>query len=154
MPQIRVFSWNKGGLGSGLFQELVAWLETNGSWDVVILQEAHWKEVSDFSSGGMWWLELHSLFGVQCSRPDTSSGILIMPAKRTFSDIATAELIPGRLLQVRAMRAASQILIDVFGLYQHVHRTHLSEARNRQLRGQVWLLMPYQHGISFSLRGT
>ena len=136
IPQLRVLSWNTSGLSSGLFQELVAWLETNGPWDIVVLQETHWREVSDFSSGG--WSCIHSSGYSVLGSPDTSSGILIMLAKRTFSDIATAELIPGRLLQVRGMHNASQIPIDVFGLYQHVHRTHLSEAKNRQLRGQVW----------------
>ena len=136
MPHVRIFSWNVGGLSSSLFQELMAWLEVNGPWDAVLLQETHWHEVEDFSSGP--WSCVHTSGHAADKLPDRSAGVLIMLSKKTFSDITTSELVAGRLLQVRATHRRSQVPVDFLGVYQHVHRTHLSETKNRQLRGQVW----------------
>ena len=137
VPQIRVFSWNVGGLSSSIYQELLAWLSVNGPWDAVILQETHWKEVSDYHSGE--WCCIHTT-GHQASpaESDRSAGILIMISKRTFADITVSEHVAGRLLQVQAQHKLSQLPVDFLGVYQHVHRTHQSPAKNRQLRGIVW----------------
>ena len=50
-PKIRSFSWNTGGLSAPSFQELVAWLDLEDRFEVVILQETHWRDSTDFKSG-------------------------------------------------------------------------------------------------------
>ena len=136
LPQLRIFSWNTGGLSSGLYQELLAWLDTHGPWDVIILQKTHWHEVADYNSGS--WSCIHSSGHTASDGPDRSAGILIMLSKKAFSDIATPDLLPGRLLHVRAAHKQSHLAVTLLGIYQHVYRSHLSAAKNRQLRGAVW----------------
>ena len=136
VPTISVFCWNVGGLASHIFQELMAWLATNGTWDIIILQETHWGPTDDFSSGE--WSCVHSSGHTAKEGPDKFAGLLIVISRKAFRNIATQEHVPGRLLQVRALHTKSQHTIDVQGIYQHVRRTTMNVSQNRRVRQGVW----------------
>ena len=136
LPTIRMFSWNVGGLSSALYQELQAWIATSAQWDLIILQETHWRSTADYVSGD--WLCIHSSsYDVQ-DTPDRHAGVMILLSKKAFRDVAVHEHIAGRLLQVRATHIRSQLPVDIFGVYQHVYRTHLTASQNKTLRGKLW----------------
>ena len=120
-----------------VYQELLAWLEhpEHTAYRLVILQETHWHQVSDYCSGG--WQCIHSSGYVEGAKPDRSSGLLIMLAKASFCDIATQELHAGRLLHVQATYKPTGLPITILALYQHVWRTQLSTSENLQLRGEI-----------------
>ncbi|CAE7416447.1 unnamed protein product [Symbiodinium sp. CCMP2592] len=81
------------------FQELMAWLATNGTWDVVILQETHWGVTEDFCSGE--WSCIHSSGHAAKDNPDKYAGILIMMSRKAFRNIAAQE---HASLQLRPFR--------------------------------------------------
>ena len=132
-----MLSWNTSGLGGGVYQELLAWLEhpEHTTYQLVILQESHWHQVSHYCSGG--WQCIHSSGFVEGAQPDRSSGLLIMLAKASFCDIATQELHAGRLLHVQATYKPTGLPITILALYQHVWRTQLSTSENLRLRGEI-----------------
>ncbi|CAE7840054.1 pol [Symbiodinium sp. CCMP2592] len=142
---LNLLSWNAGGLSSHVYQELLAWIDQQNCYQIIIIQESHWTCESDFTSGP--WLCMHSS-GYACSPPDRSSGILVMLSKKYFEDPAVHEPIPGRVLQVRATVKTSQLPITIVGIYQHVWRTHLSTIQNLELRRGVW------HAISTIVQQT
>ena len=135
-PKIRSFSWNTGGLSAPSFQELVAWLDLEDRFEVVILQETHWRDSTDFKSGR--WFCIHSSGYASDLSFDRYGGILIMLNSRVFEEPSVQEIYPGRLLHVRAVHKPSYLSVDVLGLYQHVNRTHLSSELNRSYRNQIW----------------
>ena len=77
-----------------------------------MLQETHWSESREWAADG--WFFCHS-----ASSKPKSGGILIALKQDTFDhpEIRWQELIPGRLLHVRA-HAGKQHL-DMVGIYQH-----------------------------------
>ena len=132
-----MLSWNTSGLGGGVYQELLAWLEhpEHTAYQLVVLQETHWHQVSDYCSGG--WQCIHSSGFVEGAKPDRSSGLLIMLAKAFFCDIATQELHAGRLLHVQTIYKPTGLPITILALYQHVWRTQLSSSENLRLQGEI-----------------
>ena len=134
---LRMLSWNTSGLGGGVCQELLAWLEhpDHTLYHLVVLQETHWHQVSDYCSGG--WQCIHSSGLKEGSTPDRSSGLLVLLAKAAFCDIATQELHAGRLLHVQAVYKPTGLPITILALYQHVWRTQLTTTENLKLRGAI-----------------
>ena len=136
VPKVSVFNWNVGGLASHIFQELMAWLATHGTWDIIILQETHWGNTEDFNSGE--WSCIHSSGHAAQDGPDKHAGVMILLSRKAFRNIAAQEHVPGRLLHARALHVQSQHTVDVISTYQHVHRTHMSPSKNRKTRQRVW----------------
>ena len=136
VPKVSVFNWNVGGLASHVFQELMAWLATHGTWDIIILQETHWGTTEDSNSGE--WSCIHSSGHAAQDGPDKFAGVMILLSRKAFRNIAAQEHVPGRLLHARALHVQSQHTVDVISIYQHVHRTHTSLSQNRKLRQNVW----------------
>ncbi|CAE7773374.1 LINE-1 retrotransposable element ORF2 protein [Symbiodinium microadriaticum] len=58
IPPVMCLNWNAGGLSSAVYQELIAWLDEQHKYQVILLQETHWPQSSDFTSGN--WLCIHS----------------------------------------------------------------------------------------------
>ena len=135
-PAIRCLSWNASGLSSALFQEFTAWLDLEGCYDLVVLQETHWGSCSDFFSGG--WACLHSSGHHTDVSYDKHGGILVMARKQVFKDMAFREIYPGRLVHFRATHASTGLICDLIGLYQHVWRTHLPTEQNHIYRNDIW----------------
>ena len=134
-PSVQCFSWNAGGLSSAVYQELVSWLDVQGTFQIAVLQESHWPHCSDYTSGN--WMCIHS-----ASDPDAAydryAGVMVMLSKQHFQDPAVHEIHKGRVLHVRATHKLTQTRIDVLAVYQHVWRSHLSTQQNHDLRGAVW----------------
>ena len=135
-PVIRSFSWNTGGLCAPTFQELVAWLDLENRFEVVILQETHWRESTDFRSG-RWFCVHSSGYGSDLSY-DRYGGVLVMLHRDAFEEPSVQELYPGRLVHVRAVHKSSYLTVDIFGIYQHVYRTQLSAEQNHSHRQHIW----------------
>ena len=66
------------------------------------------------------------------------AGLLVLLSKKYFQDPAVHEVLPGRLLHVRAMHRHTRARLNVVALYQHVWRNQLTTHHNRELRGHVW----------------
>ena len=56
-----------------------------------------------------------------------------MLSKKHLAEAALSEVVPGRILQVRATFKASGLPITVVGVYQHVWRTSLTTVQNLEL---------------------
>ena len=89
VPKVSVFNWNVGGLASHIFQELMAWLATHGTWDIIILQETHWGNTEDFNSGE--WSCIHSSGHAAQDGPDKHAGMMILLSRKAFRNIAAQE---------------------------------------------------------------
>ena len=152
---IRVLSWNATILASGLFQELMAWLDScpaNKQYHLIMIQETHWRSTTDFQSGS--WKCMHSS-GYDCpTGVEKSSGVLLLASTRHFKDIAIKEVCPGRLLQMQATLSQTNRPITIFNVYQHVWRSHLSTVENHRLRTRCGThlnkaVTKYPRGITF-----
>ncbi|CAE7274187.1 unnamed protein product, partial [Symbiodinium sp. KB8] len=114
----------------------MAWLDSEGRFEVVILQETHWRDSTDFRSG-RWYCIHSSGYGSEVSY-DRFGGVLVMLRQEAFEEPSVQELYPGRLLHVRAVHKQSNLTVDVLGIYQHVHRTHLPPEQNQAYRQHIW----------------
>ena len=85
---VSVRSLNAGGLNSSMYQEVLAWCDQQASLDIVILQETHWGQTGDFTSGK--WLTMHTAGSPDPAAHARFSGILVDPCVQ--------ELVPGRLV--------------------------------------------------------
>ena len=131
-----MLSWNAGGLSSGIYQEFLAWVDLQGRYQLLVIQESHWSQTQDYHSGD--WLRTQSSGQEIPEGRDRSSGLLVLLSRRHFMDPCVVELIPGRLLQVQAVLRASKLPITILAVYQHVRRTHLPTAENHRLRNALW----------------
>ena len=66
------------------------------------------------------------------------SGILVMINKTALKDPCVQEIIPGGLVLVRAVLRSTNMPIAVYGVYQHVWRSHLTTTVNQALRQATW----------------
>ena len=95
-----------------LLAETLHWLNQQINVKVLMLQETHWSDSRDWAADG--WFFCHS-----ASPKPRSGGLLIALKQDSFdhSSIRWQELIPGRLLHVRAY--AGQQHLDLVNVYQH-----------------------------------
>ncbi|CAE7946771.1 pol, partial [Symbiodinium sp. KB8] len=82
------------------------------------------------------------------------SGILFLLHRRRFQDPRLLDILPGRLALVQATSKTTQLPVSIIGVYQHVWRSHLTTARNLELRRNLWehldrqlLLIPQRHHL-------
>ncbi|CAE7632953.1 Pol [Symbiodinium sp. CCMP2592] len=129
-------SWNAGGLPSHMYQEFLAWCDMQWQLDIIVVQETHWHETSDYVSGS--WLVLHS----SGRGPDVEfgrcSGLLFLINQRVFKDPRILEVMPGRLALIQMCHKTSNTPISLIGVYQHVWRSGLTTAKNKELRQGLW----------------
>ena len=112
---IKYICWNSGGLTSGVWEELLSQLADPQFADVslVILQETHWRGVSQFTRD-CW----HAIFSG--SNGEKGAGVAIM-VKKTFcqaQSLRYTEVQPGRILHERVPGDA--VSLDVISVYQFV----------------------------------
>ena len=152
VPHLRVFSWNASGLSSSMFQELIAWCDIQSNIDVIVIQETHWHETSDFTTGP--WQAIHSSGRAAPDGLGRCSGLLFLLHRSKFQDPRVSELIPGRLALVQATSKTTRLPVSILGVYQHVWRSGLTTARNHELRHDLWnrldhalLTIPRRHHL-------
>ena len=113
----------------------MAWLDTQHKHQIVLLQESHWPQSCDFTSGS--WMCIHS-----ASDPDEAhdryAGVMVLLSKLHFRDPAVHEIHKGRLLHVRTTHITTSTVVDILAVYQHVWRTHLTTQQNQELRDGIW----------------
>ena len=123
----RAFSWNTGGLGGGLYDELLLYLKRS-NFDVVLLQETKWR----FES--MWEDATHYFIHSGTSAKDHSqAGLLTIISKRVVDkgSLRFISAIDGRLLRVQFKHGPRQV--DVINFYQHTWRPtkHVQSLRHK-----------------------
>ena len=90
---VHCLSWNAGGLSSPIYQELLAWLDLQDKFRVVVIQETHWPDSCDFHSGG-WFCILSA--GNPSNPFERYAGLLVLLSKKYFQDPAVHEVLPGQ----------------------------------------------------------
>ena len=131
--RLYVMCWNVGGLSTGLFDELLAWLALPQQTYIsaVLLQETHWQHQSEWCSGN--WTCVHS------GDPSHKyAGVMCMLSNNCFQPqhVRHQTLIDGRLLHVRA--GALDDAVDFFCLYQHPWNVRVPKPELHARRDKVW----------------
>ena len=128
---LHVFCWNAGGLGGGLYAELLTFL-TNSTYDVAIILESKWQECLEFTTGP--WSCIHS----GC-RSRKQAGVLIFIHQRITqpSRIRFEHVLQGRLLHVRVpLPGRDARHLHILGIYQKTYDPKCSSMLEQRL--QVW----------------
>ena len=132
--RIRILSINVGGMTTTTWNELHAWLNIAepDSFDIVTIQETHWKQNSEFNSGP--W----TVVGTGCAEGDRCAGVMTMVHKRLGNSqcVMHREILKGRMQHVRVLSGPTAI--DIVNTYQHVWRTQYDQERNLECRMRVW----------------
>ena len=143
---IRIVTWNSGGLNLARQTEVRTWLEQeslNSPTHVLCIQETHWPTTTEYRDGP--WTCIHSGSGSR------EGGVLVMLNTKYFQDvdIKRAEIKPGRLLHVRI---CSNPAIDLLCVYQHAWNPAKSEYQHRSVPAEQ-LLMNNRQDIWQSMQG-
>ena len=128
---IQVMTWNAGGLGGGVYDELLTHLSAS-TIDVAVIQESRWTECMEYTSGP--WTCVHS--GCKTRR---HAGLLVLMHSRLVapSQVRFEHLLKGRLLHVRVpLQSADRRHLHIIAIYQKTHDP--SDKSAPQQRQQVW----------------
>ena len=115
------FSWNIGGLSLANWDALQLWFSSQ-DWDVIHLQETHWRHTST-------WTQRH----YYCLHDgcDRGGGLLTLISRKfcTMDEVTWHSVVPGRLQHIRIhMKGRS---LDLLNCYQHVRHHQNIESRNQ-----------------------
>ena len=130
---LRIFCWNAGGLGGGLYPELLTFLN-NSPYDAAVILESKWQESMEFTTDH--WSCVHS--GCKTRK---QAGVLILIHHRIAppSQLRFEHILQGRLLHVRApLPGKDSRHIHFIGIYQKAFDPKACTAEQRQ---QVWLAL-------------
>ena len=116
---LRLLSWNCGGLHRARHAELTTWL-AEAPVDVLptilCCSETHWSQASEHTActGSRKWHALHSGSGT------SAGGLLVLISSHVCAaaDIQLKEIAPGRLLHIR-INLSGRPAIDLLACYQH-----------------------------------
>ena len=125
------------GASSAAYQEFTCWLEVHQSdWDVVLVQETHWKGDTRCYTTGPW-----HVVSTGAQKGDTSSGVAIFVRRRLASADSLSYRVhaQGRVLHVRI--PAKNNSIDAICVYQQVWRGNSNTEKNVQNRQRIWQAM-------------
>ena len=132
--RVEVLTFNVSSLSSAMWQELQAWLATKeaSSYDVIMLQETHWSQMSDFQSGP--W---HCV-GTPIADKDKCSGLATLIHSRLgpAEAIQCKTFLKGRVTMTRVHQQFGAL--DVINVYQHVWRSKHTTAQNQASRASVY----------------
>ena len=131
-PRIHVLSWNAGGLSSEGAAEFEHFLNSS-QYAVALVQETHWSTSGEWSKGD--WTFIHS--PSKRARQDGVK-VVLRTSMLTSAEVSWQEIIPGRLLRVRAVINHQQW--ELFSLYQHAMSPGSAEEKAKLLakRDEVW----------------
>ena len=128
---VQLFTWNSGGLGGGLYDELLTYL-TNSRVDIAVVQESKWTACMEYTSGP--WTCVHT--GCKSRK---QAGVLVMVHTRLAlpSQIRFEHLVKGRLIHVRVpLKTSDHRHLHVLGVYQKTHENN--DKTTPQQRQQIW----------------
>ena len=128
-----VFTWNAGGLGTEIYQDLVAWLHTQ-KVDIAMIQGTRWTGEATWRSNGYSVIKS----GEDPGKSAVHTGLLVFISERvcTFEDISYSPIDPGRILHVKCKTGHNSI--DLINLYQHPDAISSTRLRPMDARGAVW----------------
>ena len=127
---LRIFCWNAGGLGGGLYPEPLAFLH-NSQYDIAVILESKWQENMEFTTGQ--WSCVHS--GCKTRK---QAGVLILIHHRIAppSQLRFEHILQGRLLHIRVpLPGRDSRHVHIIGIYQ---KAFDSKATTTEQRQQVW----------------
>ena len=122
-----LLTWNVGGLGGGLYDELLLYIKQS-SHDIVIVQETKWRSESTWEDEQHYFIHTGSQAKDHCH-----AGVLTVIARRIVDPGSLRFIAPiaGRLLRVQFKHGPRQI--DVINVYQHTWRNtkHVTALRSK-----------------------
>ena len=126
---LQVYTWNVGGLGGGLYDEILYYIHQHPV-DVLMIQETKWRFTSSWDTHQ--YIFVHS--GSQ--EPDFKQGGLLTVVAKRLLDPGTlryVDVIPGRLLRIQFHRHSQPC--DLLNFYQHTWRAtdHVRRLRHQAL---------------------
>ena len=128
---LTVLSWNAGGLGGGVYDEVMTHLSASNI-DIAVIQESKWSECMEYTSGA--WSCIHS--GCKTHK---HAGILVAVHSRVAlpSQLRFEHYLKGRLLHVRVpLQTSDSRHLHVVAIYQ---KTHVVSDKNTPVqRQQAW----------------
>ena len=128
---LTVLSWNAGGLGGGVYDEIMTHLSASNV-DIAVIQESKWSECMEYTSGA--WSCIHS--GCKTRK---HAGILVAVHSRVAlpSQLRFEHYLKGRLLHVRVpLQTSDSRHLHVIAIYQ---KTHVVSDKNTPVqRQQAW----------------
>eukprot|EP00439_Symbiodinium_sp_Y106_P087445 s228_g54.t1 len=128
---LHIFCWNSGGLGGGLYPELLTFL-TESATDVAIILETKWQENMEFTTGP--WTCVH---GGCKSRKEAGILILVRQSLAPASQLRYEHLLQGRVAHVRIpLRGSEARHLHIIAVYQKVHNPKVASCMDQ--RQQVW----------------
>ena len=129
---IKYLCWNTGGLTSGVWEELLSQLADLEYAEVslVILQETHWRGVSQFTRD--CWHVISS-----GSNGEKGAGVAVMVRKTLCQaqSLRYTEVQPGRILHVRV--PGETVSPDIISVYQFVWRSAVTTEANKSQRQKL-----------------
>ena len=128
---LTVFSWNAGGLGGGVYDEVMTHLSAS-SVDIAIIQESKWTECMEYTSGP--WSCIHS--GCKTQK---HAGLLVAVHTRVAlsSHLRFEHYLKGRLLHVRVpLQTSDHRHMHIIAVYQKTHV--VGDVKSSTQRQQVW----------------
>ena len=111
--RLRVFCYNVGGFGSGMYEDLMGFLDQS-HYDVVLVQETKLRVDSEYVTAN--WICIGS--GTESQK---QAGVMVMIRKSitTAAEVRHDAIIPGRLLRVRFPLGNDGCKLSVVCAYQH-----------------------------------
>ena len=101
MAEVRVALWNCSGLLSGSSAlEKINFLQICPSFDILILNETHHKDIQEVQPHLHSFSTSYELFHTEASSDDPYAGIVILVSKRLTPKNCSA-LLPGRILNLQ-----------------------------------------------------
>ncbi|OLP78151.1 hypothetical protein AK812_SmicGene41706 [Symbiodinium microadriaticum] len=140
--RLKLVTLNVGGLSQMAYAELLQHLQSlpqQAKPDVLLLQETHWREHSEYSTAG--W---HIIGSANVSPQAGGVAIFVADHLCTAEHILHTSPIPGRILHARL--ALSGATVDIVNVYQKIaasslqstEKGHQPGTTNRGLRREVW----------------
>ncbi|OLQ07838.1 putative 149 kDa protein [Symbiodinium microadriaticum] len=140
--RLKIVTLNVGGLSQAAYAELLQHLQSlppQARPDVLLLQETHWREHSEYSTAG--W---HIIGSANVSPQAGGVAIFIADHLCAAEHILHTSPIPGRLLHARL--TLNGATVDIVNVYQKIAVSSLLSTEkgqkpgttNRSLRREVW----------------
>ena len=127
---LRTFMWNCGGLGGGLYEELMVYLDSS-DLDIAVILETRWSKDLEYSTDR--WHMVHSAPGAK-----DHGGILIAVNQRLCPShkLQLQMHIPGRVLQIRLPAPRNARNIHVLAVYQKAWNSQDPDIYDK--RHKIW----------------
>ena len=130
-PRLSVMTWNAGGLPKDAWMEFQLWLHEQRDYDVIMVQETHWRFSSQFKLP-----QYHALHSGTTDHRHQGCLTLIHKRCCKAEDIRWAPTVGGHLLHVRIPYKRKHI--DLVNLYQHCWGASSSVEHLTEKRDKLW----------------